>query len=187
MGATSASVPATVKKSLKWSIVLSIFLILAGAVSIVVPAAASLAAAVFFGWILIFGGVVHLFFAWHARETAGIIWQLLIGVVYIVAGGYLLWNPVLGIVSLTLALAAYLFAEAVLEFVLSFQLRPAQGWTWVLFDAVITLILALLIWKAWPQGSFWVLGTLVGISILFSGVARLMFSVAARKLVTAGP
>jgi uncharacterized membrane protein HdeD (DUF308 family) len=90
-------------------------------------------------------------------------------------------------VSLTLALAAYLFAEAVLEFVLSFQLRPAQGWTWVLFDAVITLILALLIWKAWPQGSFWVLGTLVGISILFSGVARLMFSVATRKLVTAGP
>jgi uncharacterized membrane protein HdeD (DUF308 family) len=185
MSAPSASVTDAVRKSLRWSVILSVFLILAGTVSIILPAAASLAATVFFGAILLFSGAVHLVYGWQTRRAAGMIWQLLIGIVYIVAGAYMLWNPVLGTVSLTLALAAYLFAEALLEFILSISLRPGRGWAWVLFDAVVTLVLAVLIWKAWPQGSFWVLGTLVGISILFSGVARLMFALSARKLVPA--
>jgi uncharacterized membrane protein HdeD (DUF308 family) len=175
-------VSAAIGRSYRLSIILSIFLIVAGVVAIVVPAAASIAAAVFFGWILIFGGGVHLVYAWHTRGTGAMIWQFLIGIVYIVAGGYMLWNPVLGTVSLTLALAAYLFAEAVLEFAFSLRLKPAQGWAWMMIDSFITLILAVLIWRVWPQGSLWVVGTLVGISILFSGVSRLMFSVGAKRL-----
>jgi uncharacterized membrane protein HdeD (DUF308 family) len=82
-----------------------------------------------------------------------------------------------------LPLAIYLFAEAVLEFILSFQLRPVRGWGWLLFDGVITPVIAILIWRTWPAGSLWALGTLVGISMLFSGVARLMVSLAARTLI----
>ena len=38
-------------------------------------------------------------------------------VLYILIGGYLLMHPVTGLASLTIALAMYLFLEAVLEFV----------------------------------------------------------------------
>ena len=88
-----------------------------------------------------------------------------------------------GLASLTLAVPTYLFAEGVLEFVLSFRLRPMRGSGWLLVDGVITLILAVMIWRTWPSSTEWVIGTLVGISMLFSGFSRLMLSLTARHLV----
>ncbi len=54
-----------------------------------------------------------------------LIWELLIGAVYVLVGSYLLVNPVAGLVSLTFVLAVYLFAEGVLEFIMGFGLRFA--------------------------------------------------------------
>jgi uncharacterized membrane protein HdeD (DUF308 family) len=173
-----------VKKSLVWSIVLSILLILAGIAAIILPPVASLAVTIFVGWMLIAGGVIHFVYGWKTRHAGGVLWEVLIGVAYLAAGIYLLWNPIVGLAAVTLALAIYLLFEGVLEFVLSYQLRPAPGSGWLLFDGIITLILALLIWRIWPIGAPWILGLLVGISMLASGTARLMLSVAARRMVT---
>lgn len=92
-------------------------------------------------------------------------------------------HPVAGLASLTLALAIYLFAEAILELILSFRLRPLASSRWLLVDGIIRLILAALIWRTWPSSTGWVIGTLVGISMLFSGVSRLMLSLAPRSVV----
>lgn len=173
----------TVKKSLVWSIVLSILLILAGIAAIILPPVASLAVTIFVGWMLVFSGIIHFVYAWKTRHAGGILWEVLIGVVYLAAGVYLLWNPIVGLAAVTLALALYLLFEGLLEFVLSYQLRPSPGSGWLLFDGIITLILALLIWRIWPIGAPWILGLLVGISMLVSGTARLMLSVAARRMV----
>jgi uncharacterized membrane protein HdeD (DUF308 family) len=158
-------------------------MIVAGLLAIVVPPAAGVAVAILVGWLLVFSGGAHLVFAWHTRTTGGVVWQLLLGIVYILAGAYLLLHPVAGLASLTLALAIYLFAEGILEFILSFRLRPMPGSGWLLFDGIITLILAVMIWRTWPSSTEWVIGTLVGISILFSGVTRLMLSLGARQVV----
>jgi len=56
--------------------------------------------------------------------------------------------------------------------------------SWLLLDGIITLILAVMIWRTWPSSTEWVIGTLVGVSILFKGLCRLMLSLAARRLVT---
>jgi uncharacterized membrane protein HdeD (DUF308 family) len=42
-----------------------------------------------------------------------------------------------------------------------------------------------MIWSTWPSSAAWVVGVLVGISMLFSGMTRLMLTLAARRLVTA--
>ena len=97
-------------------------------------------------------------------------------------GVYVLANPVAGLASLTFAIAIYLFVEGVLEFMLSFQLRPAPGSGWLLADGIITLVLAVMIWSTWPSSAAWVVGTLVGISMFFSGITRLMLSLAARRV-----
>ena len=184
MSATSTHIPVIVRKSLGWSIALSVLMIVAGILAVILPPVAGIVATVFFGWLFIFSGVAHFVFAWHTRSTGSVIWELLVGVVYVVAGVYLLLNPVAGMVSLTLGLAIYLFAEAFLEFILGFRLRPLPGSGWLLVDGAITLILAVLILRTWPADSVWVLGTLLGISMMFSGIARLMISLAARRLAT---
>jgi uncharacterized membrane protein HdeD (DUF308 family) len=158
-------------------------MIVAGILAIAVPPAAGIAVAILVAWLLVFSGVAHLVFAWHTRTTGGFIWELLLGIVYVLVGAYLLFQPVAGLVSLTLALAIYLFAEGILEFILAFRLRPMPGSNWLLFDGIITLILAFMIWRTWPSNTEWVIGTLVGISMLFSGITRLMLSLAARHVV----
>ncbi len=69
-----------------------------------------------------------------------------------------------------------------MEIALYFGIRRVPSSGWVLFDGIITLFLGILIWRQWPSSSVWVIGTLVGISLMFSGISRLMLSVAARRL-----
>jgi uncharacterized membrane protein HdeD (DUF308 family) len=181
MSATS-TVP-ILKESIGWSIALSVLMIIAGFLAIMVPAAAGIAVNIFVGWMLIVSGIMHFVYAWQTRHNRGFVWELLLGVLYLAIGGYLLVNPIRGLVTLTLALAFYLWIEGVLEFVLSFRLRSAPGAGWILFDAIVTVILAFLIWRTWPWSTEWAIGMLVGISMLFSGVSRLMLSLATRRLV----
>jgi uncharacterized membrane protein HdeD (DUF308 family) len=181
---SATSVGTIVKESVGWSIGLSVLMIVAGFLAIAMPPAAGLAVNIIVAWLLVFSGAAHLVFAWHTRTVGGLVWELLLGVLYLLVGAYLLSHPVAGLASLTLALAIYLFAEGILELVLSFRLRPMPGSRWLLFDGVVTLILAIMIWRTWPSSTEWVIGTLVGISMLFSGISRLMLSLAARRLVT---
>ena len=181
MSTASMGLPSLVGRAIRWSIILSVLMILAGIVAIIVPPAGGLAVTVLVGWLLVFSGIIHFVYAWHTRTTGGMIWELLVGVAYVLVGGYVLTHLLLGMVSLTLALAIYLFAEAILEFILGVRLRPLAGSGWLFVDGVITLVLAVMIWRTWPSSTAWVLGTLVGISMLFSGISRLMISLAVRK------
>jgi len=180
MSATSAAT--FVKKTVGWSIGLSVLMIVAGILAIASPLAAGIAVNVLVAWLLVFSGCAHLVFAWHARGGGGFVWELLVGILYIFIGVYLLMHPLAGLASLTIALAIYLFLEAILEFVLGFILRPLPGTGWLIFDGIVTLILAVMVWRTWPTSAPWLIGTLVGISMLFSGTARLMLSLAARSV-----
>lgn len=173
------------RESLGWSIVLSVLMIVAGVLAIFVPWAAAIATNIFVAWMLMFSGAAHLVFAWYRRHSRGFIWQLLLGILYAFIGAYILINPALGLISLTLAIAAYLAIEGVLELTLAFQIRPTRAWGWLLFDGILSLLLAFMIWMAWPAGSELVIAILVGVSMLFGGISRLMLSLAARHVSTA--
>jgi uncharacterized membrane protein HdeD (DUF308 family) len=175
------SVGSIANGSIGWSIVLSIVLILAGIFAIALPPVVGIGVLLVVAWLIILSGGVHLIFAWHTRTTGGMIWELLLGVLYIAIGVDVLLHPATGLAALTLVLAIYLFVEGVLELILGFRLRPRAGAGWVLFDGVVTLVLAILIWRSWPSSSEWVIGTLVGISMLFSGTSRLFMALGARR------
>jgi uncharacterized membrane protein HdeD (DUF308 family) len=178
MNATS---PGTIARTtVSWSVFLSILMILAGIVALAAPAAAGISVTVFVGWLLIFSGIAHLAFGWDMRTSGGVVWELLLGILYIVVGAYLLSHLGAAVAALTVFLGIYLFIEAILEFALSYRLRPLPGWGWLAFDGIVTMLLAILIWKAWSTPS--AIGVLVGISMLFSGISRLALSLAARRL-----
>jgi uncharacterized membrane protein HdeD (DUF308 family) len=174
---------ADVHRATTWSIVLSVLLTVTGVIAICLPMIAGIAITAVVGWLLIFSAALHLAFAWGAGRAGMVLWQVLLGVAYGFIGFYMLANPVAGLASLTFAIAIYLFVEGVLELILSFQLRPAAGTGWLLADGIITLILAVMIWSTFPSSAAWVVGTLVGISMFFSGITRLMLSLAVRRIV----
>jgi len=113
------------------------------------------------------------------------IWKLLVGIAYILFGGYLIMHPVMGVASLTLILASLFLIEGILDIILFFKMRSLGGSSWVLVDGIITLLLGLLIYMQWPSSSAWAIGTLVGVSMIISGVSRVMLSLALRKTAAA--
>ena len=104
-------------------------------------------------WVILFAGLSHLVLAFHSRGVGSVLWQMLLAVLYTAAGIYLLINPVLGVVSLTLVLAVFLVLEGIVEIALYFGLRRLRHAGWVLLDGIITLILGILIWRHWPSSS----------------------------------
>ena len=175
----------TVQKASGWSMVWGIVMLICGILAIALPLASSLGIVLLLGWLIVFAGISHLIFAFQSHSIGGFLWKVLLAVVYGFAGIYMLMHPLLGVISLTLVLAVFLLFEGVMEIVLYFNMRSVRNSGWVLFDGIITLILGFLIWSHWPSSSVWVIGTLIGISLIFSGISRFMLSMAVRRLTTA--
>lgn len=175
--AACSSIP---RKSIGWSITLSVLLILAGIAAILLPPIMGLGVTLYIGWLLILSGITHFIFAWKSHSSGAVLWEVLVGLVYIFAGGYLILHPLAGLLSLTLFLAIYLLIEGIFEIALSFQITR-HGRAWLALEGIITILVAVMIWRTWPFSTIWAIGTLVGISMLFSGFSRLMFSLACRR------
>ena len=154
-----------------------------GVLAIAAPLLAGLAVTAMFGWLLIVTGVLHLGFAWRGNGVAAVFGEIVVAVLYGALGFYMLARPAAGLASLTVVTAAYFVAKGVLEGVIAFSMRPLRGTGWLLFDGLLTIVLAAMIASAWPASSAWVVGTLVGIAMVSSGFARLMVSVAVRRLI----
>jgi uncharacterized membrane protein HdeD (DUF308 family) len=164
-----------------WSIVWGVLLIVLGTLAIGSPFLAAVAVNGIIAWLIVFSGVIHLVVAFHSHGAGSVIWKLLVGIAYIVFGAYLIMHPVTGVTSLTLLLASLFLIEGVLNIILFFKMRALRGSSWMLIDGIITLLLGLMIYVQWPSSSAWAIGVLVGVSMIMSGVSRVMLSLASRK------
>jgi uncharacterized membrane protein HdeD (DUF308 family) len=174
----SASVAGTGKGNMIWGILM----LICGFLAITLPLASGIGVAIVIGWLLLISGVWHLLFGFRSGSgIGGFLWQLLLAIVYGAAGLMVLLYPLAGLAWLTLVLATFLLIEAALEFVLYFNIRRRVNSGWVLVDGIITLLLGILIWAQWPFSSAWAVGTLIGVSLIFSGISRLMLSSAVSR------
>jgi uncharacterized membrane protein HdeD (DUF308 family) len=164
--------------SILWGVLLIVF----GMFAVGSPFIAAVAVSVAVAWLIILAGVVHLMIAFHAHRAGRLIWKLLVGLAYVLFGVYLILHPVLGVASLTLVLAVLFLIEGILDVILFFNMRPMRGAVWVLVDGIITLLLGLMIYLQWPSSSAWAIGVLVGVSMIISGLTRVMLSLAVRKV-----
>lgn len=166
-----------VRANLGWAFGLAVLLIVIGLFAIVAPVVSGLAVTVLVGWLLVLAGLLHFLLAWKTHSTGGAVWEVLLALVYSVAGVFLILHPVAGLASLTLLLAAYFLVKGVMELVFYFRLLPRHGAAWLLVDAVVCIALAVMVWSSWPLSSSWAIGTLVGIGLLFTGFSRLMIAI----------
>jgi uncharacterized membrane protein HdeD (DUF308 family) len=167
--------------SIGWAVVM----IVLGVLAVLMPFSTGIGVSVFVGWIIVFAGFAYLAFAFAAQGAGAFLWRMLVGIVYVVGGGYLAFHPGIALESLTLVMATIFLLEGALEFVVFFQFRSLPGSGWILFDGFLTILLAYLIWRPWPSSSTWAIGTILGINLIVSGVTRLMYSVTARKTLKA--
>ena len=162
-----------IKKRSGWSIFMGVISALLGLFLIAYPMATATITTLLLGWTMILVGIAQFVFALHSQTPGNFFLRLLSGVLYGIAGVALAVFPLEGVVTLTVLLGTLLLVQAVLAAVTAFQIRPAEGWGWFLFDAVASLALGTLIIVKWPSSSFWAIGTLVGVAVLMGGIARI--------------
>ena len=74
-----------------------------------------------------------------------------------------------------------LFADGILRIVISFKLKPVNGWGWMLAGGILNLVFAMMVGWQFPASSLWVVGTLVGVSLISAGSTTITLAGAARK------
>lgn len=171
-----------VRRASTLSLLWGVSLIILGVLAVGAPMIAAVAVNAVISWLIVLAGVVHLAVAFHRREAGSMIWRALVGLAYIFIGVYLIAHPSIAVASLTLVLASLFLVEGIFDIALFFQARAVHGSTWMLIDGIITLLLGLLIYLQWPSSSAWAIGTLVGVSMIVSGVTRVMLSLAVRSV-----
>jgi uncharacterized membrane protein HdeD (DUF308 family) len=141
-------------------------LIALGFIGIAAPVLLSLATAALFAWLLILGGG---FWGWHAYQHGTGIVDWLKAMLLLIVGVLVLVQPVIGIESLALLVSFYLLLDAFVSFSMIGKLRRTGGRTWMIFNGLINIALALLFLLNWPDSALWMVGLFVGISLLFDG------------------
>lgn len=164
-----------------------IVLLILGTLAVLAPVIASVAAAVFFGWLLLISGIVGLVTTLRARHAPGFWWALLSAFLGIIAGGLLLVWPLQGTLSLTAVLIAFLFIEGVISIMYALEHRNALSgrWGWMLASGVLDVALGLFLFLGLPGTALWALGLLIGINMLFGGWSLIFMALHARPSATA--
>lgn len=170
-----------VKKNWGWYLALGLLLIVLGTIAIGSSLVMTLVSVVFFGWLMLIGGVVEALHAFWRKDWGGFFLDLLGGVLYLVIGFMLVANPAASAVALTLVIAVFLTVGGIFRIVAAVAGRPPH-WGWVLVSGAMSLLLGLLIWVEWPVSGLWVIGLFIGIEMLFNGWSLVMLSLAAKNL-----
>ena len=161
-----------------------VVLLVLGATAIAIPVLATVAVTIIFGWLFLVSGVVGLFTTFWMRSAPGFWWSLLSAVLGIVVGVWLLAAPVTGAVSLTLVLIAFFIIEGVasIMFSLDHKRELSGNWGWMLVSGIVDLVLAIMIFAGLPSTAAWAIGLLVGINMVFGGVALIAMALHARNV-----
>lgn len=160
-----------------------IVLLILGVIAVVVPPVATLAVTLFFGWLILISGIVGLVTTFWMRHAPGFWWSLLSAILGIVVGVMLIASPVIGALSLTFVLIAFFLIEGAVSimFALEHKRELSGQWGWMLVSGLIDLVLAAMILAGLPSTAAWAIGLLVGINMIFGGVAMIAMALHARK------
>ncbi|MBK9265851.1 MAG: DUF308 domain-containing protein [Polyangiaceae bacterium] len=150
-----------------------ITLLVLGVIAILAPIASTFVAAIVIGVLLIAGGVLRLFHGFEDPRRHGIGWLIVSSILYVLAGIAILWTPLIGALSLTLVIGVLFVVSAVSKAIRSFQFRGTGSSGWLLFDAVISGALGILLVAGLPGTAFWTLGVIVGVDLIMGGIISL--------------
>jgi uncharacterized membrane protein HdeD (DUF308 family) len=178
-----AAFSGAIRQHWKLFLIEGIVLVLLGIAAIAVPPIATLAFTLVIGWLFLISGIVGLITTFYMRSAPGFWWSLFSAVIAILAGISLLYQPLLGTLSLTFILIAFFVIEGIVTIMYAIDHRNqfSSRWGWMLASGIVDLMLAGIIFAGLPGSATWALGLLVGINMVFGGTAMISMALAAKQ------
>jgi len=169
------------KKNWNWFFMLGICLVALGSLSVLFSFVSTVISVAYLGFLMLFIGFFEGVKSLKMSRWAGFFLHLFLCVLYVVAGCFIVINPESNALTLTLLLAIFFVVSGVLRIVFSFA-RHVPHQPWLFLNGALTLVLGVLIWMQWPASGLWVIGTLMGIDLLFTGWTWIMLALTAKNL-----
>jgi len=155
-----------------------ILMVLLGILAIVMPVFSSLAVNFLIGGVLTFGGLLAILFAFSLKGSGVFIWALISGLFPLCLGLYFLFLPAAALITLTALIAAMLLLTGISQGIFAFEMRGSNGWVWAVFSSLISIGLGIFIFVTLSEVSSILLGTVLGIDLMSTGLALIVISVA---------
>ncbi|MEY4298411.1 MAG: hypothetical protein RLZZ423_1590 [Cyanobacteriota bacterium] len=163
-----------------------ILLLVLGVLALLFPMIASAWVTVVVALAFLVGGIVGWVNNLNRSRRLGrwhCFWRLVVSTLFLLTGAWIIQQCGSGrclvqVAALAFAIGVVFLLEGFVTAVVSLSHRQMAGWGWGLANGIVTLILGLLIISMPGFGQLTVLGILVGISFLFSGIDLLVFSAA---------
>ena len=173
----------TVKAHWKAFLFEGILLAVLGVAALILPPLASLAIAIFLGWMFLISGIGGLIVTYWARSTPGFWWSLISAALAVLTGLLLLARPMQAVLTLTIVLGAYFLAEGVatIMYALEHRREPGSRWSWLLISGLVDIAISFMVITGLPSSAEWAIGILVGINLLFGGASLIGMALAARN------
>lgn len=164
-----------------WTFALGIVFIILGIIGLGMLFGLTVASVFFFGVLLLVGGGVQFVNALKCKGWKGILWHLLMAVLYIICGVVVIDNPVGASMVLTMVLAGVLIAIGLVRIGMAIQMRKHGSWVVPLLGGIVTILLGAIILNQWPVSGLWVIGLFVAVELIVNGWSYLFIALAARK------
>ncbi len=178
---TEMKTPHVITRNWGWYLALGAALVVLGTIALGMSLAMTVVTVMYFGILLLIGGAVAIVHSFVAREWSGFFLQLLIGVLYVAAGGYMLTSPLQASLVLTLVLGLSILVTGVARIILALSVRHLNGWAWMFISGLLAAAVGGMILAQWPSSALWVIGLFVAIELILNGWGLVMLSLAARS------
>jgi uncharacterized membrane protein HdeD (DUF308 family) len=161
---------------------MGITLAVLGVIAVLAPLTSGIFFDILFGALLTGAGIVEFMDAFRSGS-----WQRgallgLAGLVTLAAGVLYIARPLVGLVALTVAFLAYLIFLGTFRIVMSLHLpRGTRGKVMSFVSGLVALAFAFVSISELPSISPWLIGTFIGASLIFAGVARISLALGFRR------
>lgn len=166
-----------------WLIALGVVLLLLGMLALGEAWLLTLTSVLAIGMLLVIAGIVQLAQSFaHSSASTGNRWLAALGgVLYIAAGLLLINEPVTGSIFLTAFVAGLLIISGVARAIWAFGHRYLATWWLALLSGVVSVVLGVLIYAMLPWSGLWLIGTFIGVELIFAGVTMLSLGFTAQR------
>ena len=172
-----------IRQNWAWIVGAGACLILAGTAAIAAPLMSSLAVEMVVASLLVVGGIAAVVAAFYAREWGGFFTRFISGLLHVAVGTAMAFNPVAGLISLTMLVVVFFGFEGALRFIAAFQSRKVgRAWVWILASGILAVGCCGIIASQLPVSSLVLIGSLAGIHLIFSGWAHVMLGLEVKQL-----
>lgn len=164
-----------------WYLALGISLVVLGTLAVLFSYTTTIFSLIYLGVFLMVIGLFEIIQSCTLNKWSTFFLHLFLGILYMVGGFFMLANPMLNALTLTLMMAFFFMVSGISKTVFA-AIRPVPHRGWLILNGITSFILGFLVWKEWPFSGFWFIGMLVGIDTIITGWTLIMLSYSAKTI-----